>query len=197
MSDFVLNLVADGGYLGIMLLMCLETVFPPIPSELIMTLGGFEVAEGRLGLVGVIAAGTAGAMAGNIFWYWVAVVIGIDRFRPLVRRWGRWITLSVRDLDRGHDWFETHGGPVVLFGRMLPTLRSLVSVPAGLMRMTFRRFVIYSTIGTAGWSAMLATAGYKLGESVDVDALAGPLSTAVIVVLLAGYVWRVATWKPD
>lgn len=196
MSEFVSRLIAENGYLGVGLLMFLETIFPPIPSEVIMALAGLQVAKGEMSLVGVVAVGTAGAMAGNIVWYALARAIGVDRFRPLVRRWGRWLTLSLADIDKGHSWFDTYGGPFVMFARMLPTLRSLVSVPAGLVAMNFRTFAIYSAFGTAGWTALLAFAGMKLGQNyAEVEAFIGPVSTAIVVTLAAGYVWRVITWK--
>lgn len=197
MGEFIQRMIAESGYAGIALLMFIETVFPPVPSEVIMAISGLEAAEGTFSLAGAIAAGTAGAMAGNIFWFVLARKIGIHRFDPFIRRWGRWLTMSLGDIEKGQKWFDLHGGPFVMFARMLPTLRSLISVPAGLMEMNFKRFVIYSTIGTAGWTAMLGYAGFKLGQNYDdVEHLIGPVSTAVIVVLAIGYLWRVITWKP-
>ncbi len=197
MGEWVQQLIAETGYLGIAFLMFLETVFPPIPSEIIMSFSGLEAAKGTFSLVGAIAAGTTGAMFGNIFWYLVAKQIGIARFEPIIRRFGRWLTVSMGDIAKAHKWFDRHGPAVVLFGRMLPTLRSLISVPAGFMEMNFRQFVIYSTIGTAGWTALLAIAGYKLGQDyAEIEAYIGPVGTAVIVVCVVGYLWRVITWKP-
>jgi membrane protein DedA with SNARE-associated domain len=197
MGEWVQQLIAESGYLGIAFLMFLETVFPPIPSEVIMSFAGLEAAKGGFSLIGAIAAGTTGAMFGNVFWYLLAKQIGIHRFDPIVRRFGRWLTVSLGDIEKAHKWFDQHGAAFVLFGRMLPTLRSLISVPAGFMEMNFQRFVIYSTIGTAGWTALLAVAGYKLGQDyAEIEAYVGPVGTAVIVLCVAGYLWRVITWKP-
>lgn len=197
MGDFVREWIEGAGYLGVAFLMFLETVFPPIPSEVIMSLAGLQAQRGTMALWAVIAAGTAGAMAGNIVWYVVARWLGIDRFRPLVEKYGRLLTLDWREVERADDFFDRYDRFFVCFGRMVPTIRSLVSIPAGLFGMKPLPFVIWSTIGTAGWTSALAIAGYLLGQNwKDVDKYLGPLSTGVVVALVAWYLFRVATWKP-
>ncbi|MFM9979173.1 MAG: DedA family protein [Sphingomonadaceae bacterium] len=197
MSDLVFRLIEWGGYFGVALLMFLETVFPPIPSEVIMPLAGVIAARGEMSLPIVIACGTAGAMLGNILWYVVAKLIGYERFEPLVRRFGRWLTLDWAEVERVHQLFDRHGTTIVFLGRMLPTVRSLVSIPAGLLRMSFWPFVIWSTIGSAIWTAGLAVAGYVLGQQFgEIEKVLGPVSLAVIVAIVIWYVWRVFTWKP-
>ena len=196
MSDWVVRLIEQSGYLGIAFLMFLETVFPPIPSEVIMSVAGVAAGQGKLDFAAVVASGTGGAMLGNIFWYLAARALGVDRLRPLVGRYGRWLTVTWPEVQRAQKWFGLHGTAFVLIGRMMPTVRSLVSVPAGLLKMRFRSFVLASTIGTACWTALLAAAGYKLGESYrDIDAWLGPASNAILVVLAAGYVWRLWTHR--
>ncbi|HXH00111.1 MAG TPA: DedA family protein [Sphingomicrobium sp.] len=196
MSDWIVRLIEQSGYLGVAFLMFLETVFPPIPSEVIMSIAGVTAGQGKLSLGWVIVAGTGGAMLGNILWYLAARALGIVRLKPIIHRWGRWITMSWAEVQRAERWFATHGTFFVFLGRMLPTVRSLVSVPAGLLRMRFRTFLIASTIGTAGWTAMLAFAGYKLGERyTDIDVLLGPASNAILVVLAGGYLYRVWTHR--
>ena len=196
MSDWIVRLIEQSGYLGVAFLMFLETVFPPIPSEIIMSLAGVAAGQGKLGLGWVIAAGTTGAMLGNILWYLAARALGIMRLKPIILRYGRWITMSWGEVLRAERWFEQHGTFFVFLGRMLPTVRSLVSVPAGLLKMSFRRFLLASTVGTAGWTALLAFAGFKLGENyTDIDALLGPASNAIMVVLLMGYIYRVWTHR--
>ena len=197
MGEWIVRLIEQSGYLGVAFLMFLETVFPPIPSEVIMPVAGVAAGQGRMSLPWVIASGTAGAMLGNIVWYLAARALGIHRLKPLITRYGRWLTMSWRDVERAERWFRVNGVFFVFLGRMLPTVRSLVSVPAGLLRMRFRNFLIASTIGTAGWTAILASAGYKLGEHYkDIDQVIGPASTAILVVLAAGYVWRLITHRP-
>jgi membrane protein DedA with SNARE-associated domain len=196
MFDWIIHLIDAVGPLGIFFLMLLETVFPPIPSEVIMPLAGMRAAEGQFGLTAVIVAGTLGAMAGNIFWYGVARAIGLRRFRTLIRRHGRWLTMDWSDVMRVQRLFRRHGSTLVLVGRLLPTIRSFISIPAGLVHMRFVRFLIWSTVGTAGFSALLATAGYVLGRNFEqVDDIAGPVSTVIIVAIVILYVWRQATWS--
>jgi membrane protein DedA with SNARE-associated domain len=196
MSDWVIRLIEQSGYLGIAFLMFLETVFPPIPSEIIMSVSGLAAARGSLDLWAVIASGTAGAMVGNYLWYLAARVIGIERFKPFIERWGRWLTLDWAEIEKAERLFGRQGWAIVFFGRMLPTLRSLISIPAGLLHLRLSTFVIWSTLGTAIWTSLLAVAGYMLGRRFSqVEQIIGPLSTAVIVVILIGYVWRLWTWR--
>ncbi len=197
MTDWIVRLIEDAGYLGIGFLMFLETVFPPIPSEVIMTVAGVGAAKGGMNIAGVIASGTAGAMLGNYFWYLAARVVGIERFKPFIQRWGRFLTLDWHEIEKAEKLFGTQGWAIVFFGRMLPTLRSLISIPAGLLHMRLTTFVFWSTIGTAGWTTLLGLAGYAMGKTVDqVDAFVGPIATAVIVAILLGYVIRLIRWKP-
>ncbi|SMF77134.1 DedA family protein [Allosphingosinicella indica] len=196
MTDWVFRLLDEGGYWGVMFLMFIETVFPPIPSEVIMSLAGVRAGQGTMSLWGVIAAGTAGAMFGNFFWYLLARVIGIERFRPLIERYGRWITVDWPDVEKAERLFGRYGGLIVGLGRMMPTIRSVISIPAGLLHMRLKTFLLWSTVGTAGWSAGLAIAGYFLGQRfAEVDKILGPLSIIVIAAILLLYVWRQLTWR--
>ena len=176
MGEWVVRLIEQSGYLGVAFLMFLETIFPPIPSEVIMPVAGIAAARGNLTLWGVIASGTAGAMLGNTVWYLAARALGLLPFRAFIDRYGTFF---------------------VFMGRMLPTVRSLVSVPAGLLKMRFKTFVIASTLGTAGWTTMLAFAGYKLRENFEeIDSWLGPISNAILLTLALGYLWRVVRYKP-
>lgn len=198
MSDWVVRLIEQSGYLGVAFLMFLETVFPPIPSEVIMPVAGMAASRGQLDFAGVVAAGTAGAMLGNIFWYLAARALGIDRLRPFVARYGRWLTVNWSEVERADRWFGRFGTAFVFVGRLVPTIRSLVSVPAGLLHMRFRSFFIASTVGTALWTAVLAGAGFKLQENfVGIEQVVGPVSNAILIVLAVGYVWRLLTHKVD
>lgn len=196
MEDWIIRLVEWGGYWGVAALMLLETVFPPVPSEVIMTVAGVSAARGTMTLEGTILAGTAGAMLGNWFWYWLAIKFGEARMHVFIDKYSRWLTLDWDEVERGERLFERYGSTIVLVARMIPTLRSLISVPAGLFKMSLRRFLVFSTIGTLGWSAALAGAGYFLGSQFgDVEQWLGPLSTAVIAAIVLTYLWRVVTWK--
>jgi membrane protein DedA with SNARE-associated domain len=196
MSDWVIRLIDQSGYLGIGFLMFLETIFPPIPSEVIMPVAGVAAGQGKLSYGLVVASGTTGAMLGNIVWYLAARALGLDRLRPFIDRWGRWLTITWPEVQRADGWFREHGMLFVFLGRLVPTVRSLVSVPAGLLHMQFRRFLAASIIGTAGWTALLTLAGFKLGENyARIDDFIGPASNAVLITLLLGYVWRVWTHR--
>jgi membrane protein DedA with SNARE-associated domain len=197
MEDWIIRLVEWGGYWGVAALMLLETVFPPVPSEVIMTVAGVSAARGTMTLEGTILAGTAGAMLGNWFWYWLAIKFGEARMHVFIDKYSRWLTLDWDEVERGERLFAKYGSTIVLIARMIPTLRSLISVPAGLFKLSLRRFLVFSTIGTLGWSAALAGAGYFLGSQFgEVEKWLGPLSTAVIAAIVLTYLWRVVTWKP-
>jgi membrane protein DedA with SNARE-associated domain len=196
MADWVINLIEQTRYIGVFLLMFLETVFPPVPSEVIMPIAGLSAARGQMTLWGVILAGTAGAMFGNFFWYLLARVIGLHRFRPFIEKHGRWLTLDWYDVEKAEKLFGRFGSIVVGLGRMLPTVRSVVSIPAGLLRMRLKSFLFWSSVGTAGWSSALAIAGYVLGQQFqDIEKVIGPLSMAVIGLIIAAYIYRQLTWR--
>lgn len=196
MGDWTIRLIDETGYVGIFLLMFLETIFPPIPSEVIMPIAGVRAAQGPLSLWAVIASGTAGAMLGNLFWYALARVIGVKRFRPFIEKYGRWLTMDWDDVEKAERMFGRFGGAIVSLGRMLPTIRSVISIPAGMLEMRLKSFLLWSTLGTVAWTAMLATAGWGLGKAFrDIEKVLGPLSTAVIVLIVVAYLWRQLTWR--
>ena len=198
MTDWIGRLIAEGGYLGVALLMFIETIFPPIPSEVIMPLAGIEAARGPMSIWGVVASGTAGAMLGNTAWYYLARALGVDRLRPFVRRWGRWLTVTWRDVQRADKWFDRKGWLFIMIGRMTPSIRSLVSVPAGLFEMPLKTFLIASTVGTLGWTTLLALLGQKLGQNYEaIGAYLGPLSTGVMVLMALYYLFRVIRWRAE
>jgi membrane protein DedA with SNARE-associated domain len=198
MFEALTQLIERGGYAGILLLTFIETIFPPIPSELFMPMAGFVAARGPLTLPGVIACGTIGSLAGAWFWYFLGRAIGIERARDLARRHGRWLTLHPADIDRGVRWFEAHGGSVVLFGRMVPAIRSVISIPAGIAHMPTGRFLLLSGIGSLVWTTLLMTAGYKLQEDYHrVADWAAPVSNLVFGFFAVIYLWRLLAYRPD
>ena len=196
MADWVIRLIDSTGYAGVFLLMLLETIFPPVPSEVIMPVAGLRAANGPMTLGGVIASGTAGAMVGNLFWYLVARGVGVDRLKRFIERRGRWLALDWYDVEKIERLFGRYGSWVVLIGRMLPTARTMISVPAGFLRMHLAQFFIWSTIGTAVWSSVLAIAGFGLGMQFgEVEKIVGPISSAIIFLIVLGYIWRQVTWN--
>lgn len=197
MFDFVTNAVEQGGYLGIALLMFLENVFPPIPSEVIMPLAGFTAGEGKLDIVLVVITGSVGSLAGALLWYYIGRWVGHERLRRFASRYGRLLTVEPRELDRAFAWFREHGGKAVFIGRLLPAVRTFISVPAGIFDMPLGRFLIWSGVGTVLWSGGLALAGYLLGEQHDeIQAWMNPVSYGVIGLLVVIYLYRVVTFDP-
>lgn len=198
MLGWIASFLEGGGACAIAALMFLENVFPPIPSELIMPLAGFNAARGATPLWLAIVAGTAGSLAGAYLWYLVGMAFGADRLRRLVARHGRWLTITPAQLDRAQDWFDQNGSAVVFFGRFVPAIRTLISVPAGLARMFLPRFVLFSALGSLVWAGALAVAGFWLEDRYEqVSGWLNPVSTMVIVVLVGVYLWRVWHWNPD
>lgn len=167
MTVWVEELVRSMGYIGLTVLTFLENIFPPIPSELILPLGGFLVAQERLTMAGVILAGTVGSLAGAIVLYYVGMIFNGERLKNWVEAYGGWLLLNPRDVDSAFHWFEKYGGAAVFVCRLIPGIRSLISLPAGAFGMPMPKFLLYSTAGTALWSALLAFAGQFLGHQYD------------------------------
>jgi membrane protein DedA with SNARE-associated domain len=163
--SWIMSLIETLGYVGVAVVVALESVFPPIPSEAVLPLTGFLVSQGRMSFVGALIASTIGAVVGALILYWVGYALGEDRVRALVKQYGRWMLLTEEDLERAQAWFEDHGRIAVLIGRLTPFVRSLVSIPAGVTRMPLLTFTVYTAIGSALWNAVLIGAGWLLGAS--------------------------------
>lgn len=197
MFDWITSFIEATGLAGIALMMLAENVFPPIPSEIIMPLAGFSSASGEMNVFLAVAAGMTGSLAGAVFWYWIGLRIGAQRLKRWSDRHGRWLTLSPEEIDRSCQWFNAYGGWAVLIGRLIPGVRTFISVPAGVAGMRFLPFLAYSAIGTLVWTALLAAAGYLLESRYEqVSHWLGPVSTIVIAGIVAWYLYRVATFKP-
>jgi membrane protein DedA with SNARE-associated domain len=189
-------MIEDMGYLGIALLMFLENVFPPMPSEVIMPMAGYTASEGTLSLPGVLVAGTAGTLGGACFWYIVARTLGDERIKRLARRHGRWITLSPTQIDDLEQRFQRHSRWAVPLGHLVPGIRTLISIPAGIFGMEAGRFLLLTTLGAGVWTSALGIAGYALGSKFDeIDRYLGPASTAIMAAILITYIYRVATFR--
>jgi membrane protein DedA with SNARE-associated domain len=192
MFDWITQTVSDGGYAGIILLMLAENVFPPIPSELIMPLAGFVAAQGQLDPVLVVLAGTFGSVLGAVPWYYAGLWLGEKRVCAFAARHGRWLTLDEKDLGKAIRWFERHGRIAVLVGRLVPTVRTLISLPAGMARMPLIPFLAYSAVGSLLWTGALTAAGYWLeSEYQRVAAYVDLASRAIIGLIVLTYLWRV------
>lgn len=192
MIEWVTGVVESAGLPGVFALMFLENLFPPIPSELIMPLAGFVAAEGKMSLVLAIIAGTAGSVVGNGVWYEVARRIGSTRIRRLVGRYGRWLAVSTEDLDKAEDKLRRHGPVALFFGRLLPAVRTLISIPAGLAGIPRAVFYLWTLVGSALWVTVLTMAGYLLRDQYKkVESAVEPLSYVVLAGLVGAYLWHV------
>jgi len=165
LGRWVEEIVTWLGYPGITLVMLIENLFPPIPSELVMPLAGFFAADGKLTFAGVCIAGTLGSVLGAVALYYIGMWADEPLIRRFVRRYGRWLTLSEQDLDRALSAFHRRGEIVVFVCRMVPLLRSLVSIPAGMHRMPMGKFLLFTTAGSAIWTVALALAGFILRQN--------------------------------
>jgi membrane protein DedA with SNARE-associated domain len=191
-----MNLIAAAGYLGVVVLMVIENLFPPVPSEVIMPLAGYMATRGEFALGGVVAAGTAGSVIGALPLYYAGARLGEERLKEFADRHGRWLTVSRDDIERAGHWFDRHGAAAVFFGRLVPGVRSLISVPAGIKGMGFGRFLFYTTAGTALWTALLTVSGYVLGANFRrVEEYLDPLSWAVFGLVVVFYVVRIIRHK--
>ncbi len=194
LANWATDVIERLGYTGVFLMIVLENVFPPIPSEAILPLAGFLSGQGEMWLPGVILAATFGAVVGALILYTVGAWFGETRLRWLINRYGRWFAVSEADMDTANGWFDRHGGKAVMICRLVPIVRSLVSIPAGIRRMDLTTFVLYTAIGSGVWNCILILTGWWLGDNWDeagqyVDYLKIP----VILAAVGAVVWFL--WK--
>ena len=196
MNDWIINLIEQGGYWGIFALMVLENVFPPIPSELIMGVGGIAVARGSMTFWPLLLVGTLGSTLGNYAWFLVGDRFGYARLRPFVARWGRWLTMDWEDVEKASAFFRRHGQWVVFAMRFSPFLRTMISLPAGLSHMKHWKFLAFTFAGAAVWNTLLIHGGRLVAKFAGVEELLGDAILALTAGIFVWYLWRVATWKP-
>lgn len=198
MSAFIQHIIEQAGYLGIFALMVLENIFPPIPSEIIVPFAGYVAAKGHLSIVGVIISGTLGSVLGTFIWYGAARWFGEERLRRMVSLFGRWMIMNQKDITRADHWFRRYGVWAVFFGRLVPTIRTLISIPAGLIRMSPLKFLLYTLAGSFLWVCFLTWLGLKLDEHYElVEGWLAPVTNVIIAGIVIVYIWRVITYKPD
>ena len=194
LGSWVTDLIQQMGLLGLALLVALEKVFPPIPSELILPLAGYLTGQGRMSFWGAIVASTIGSVVGALILYYIAVWYGEDRVRAFSKRYGHWLQISDEDLDKADDWFDRRGGAAALFGPLIPVIRSAVSLPAGFRHMVVWKFSLYTAIGSAVWNTLLIGLGWWAGDQWHVvEQYVGYFSYVVVVLLAAGIVWFIWT----
>lgn len=193
LEDWVLSIMEKLGYWGIAFLMFLDNVFPPIPSEIIMPSAGYTASKGDLTLIGVIIAGSTGSLLAAMLLYWIGRKIPQQHLYLFIEKYGKYLRISVTDFEKSLTWFEKHGHRVVFFGRMIPAVRSLISIPAGMSRMPFSKFMTYSAAGTIIWTSFLAYVGYHFSENQALMAAITQRIGYIILLIVAVYVcWRLA-----
>lgn len=197
MFEWITGVIAELGYLGVAALTFLENLLPPIPSELVIPLAGFVAAQGDMRLSLAISAAIIGSLGGAIFWYAIARRVGERRVRAWVDRNGKWLTLTGDDIDSAVAWFHRHGKTAVLIGRLVPGVRTFVSLPAGFARMPLPSFLVFSTIGTTIWTVALAYAGVALQSQFTlvsdyINAITNGLLIVLAIIVIRRYVrcWR-------
>ena len=193
MFSWIVSIIEKSGYLGIFFLMFLENVFPPIPSELIMPMGGMLAKRGELSFPVVLLAGVLGSLVGQTLLYYIGRKFGARRLKQWATDHGHWVAVSPEEIDRAQDWFGKRRGNVAVFlGRLVPGIRSLISIPAGLAQMPLGRFLFWTLLGTTAWTAALTVAGRLLADNYDkVEAYLDPVTTTILVLLAAAYLRRV------
>ncbi|GAB3213797.1 hypothetical protein GCM10027294_48540 [Marinactinospora endophytica] len=186
-TGWVISVMEALGGPGAGLIVALENLFPPIPSEVILPLAGFTASQGNMSLVGAILWTTLGSVSGAVLLYYLGALLGRERIRAIARRLP---LVKVEDVERTERWFDRHGRATVFFGRMIPIFRSLISIPAGVTRMSMPLFLLFTTFGSLIWNTVLVVAGYLLGESWHlVEGYVGAFQKVVVavVVLAVGY----------
>ena len=188
------TLVSHGGYAGVLLAMLVENILQFIPSEAIMPLAGYLVFKGQLQLLPTILAGTIGTILGTVPWYWIGRLINEERLEQLLQTHGMWLGITAGKLRKTRQWFNRYGAMVVFWGRLVPILRTLISIPAGIEQMPWRSFLFWTSLGSLIWNALLTVAGLKLGENWEqVHSLMRPftaLAAGALITLAIMMLWK-------
>ena len=166
MQEMVIEIMNNFGYLGVFLLIAIENIFPPIPSEVILLFGGFMTTFSDMNIVGVIIASTLGSVLGAIILYYIGKILNKDRLKKIITsKPGKILRLKPEDIDKADEWFDTKGNKTVFFCRFVPIIRSLISIPAGMSEMPMKKFLLYTAAGSLIWNAALTIAGSIVGEN--------------------------------
>ena len=165
MENWITEVMNTYGYIGILLLIALENIFPPIPSEVILTFGGFMTTTSNMSIIGVILVSTIGSVVGAIVLYGIGLLIDVNRLEKIVDKWGHILRLTSKDIDKANAWFHKFGVWAVFLGRLVPLVRSLISIPAGMAHMNFGIFLLFTTVGSLIWNSVLVNVGAAVGAS--------------------------------
>lgn len=194
MENWITDIMSQYGYIGIFLLIMLENIFPPIPSEVILTFGGYMTTQSAMTPLGVILVSTAGSVAGAIILYWIGLQLDVKRLEKIVDRWGKVLRLTKADIHKADSWFDKYGIWTVLFCRLIPLIRSLISIPAGMSNMKFGLFLLFTTVGTLIWNTILVSVGAAVGDNWEsivgvMDVYSNIVYILIVIVGLAVIWW--------
>lgn len=194
MEAWIADWMNQFGYLGVFLLILVENIFPPIPSEVILTLGGFMTTTTLMTKFGIIVASTAGSVIGAAILYWIGTLLDVERLEKIVQKYGKFLRLTIKDIHKADAWFDKYGVWAVFFGRLVPLVRSLISIPAGMSNMKFSLFLLFTTLGTLIWNTVLVSVGAAVGENWDeivgyMDIYSNIVYAILAVVGIAFLVW--------
>lgn len=167
MENWITQFMEQYGYLGVFLMIALENVFPPIPSEIILPFGGFMTTYTSMTVPGVVIASTAGSVVGAVILYGIGLLLDVERLEKIIDRFGHILRVTKEDVHKADAWFDKYGIWTVLFCRMVPLIRSLISIPAGMSNMKFWLFIVFTTVGTLIWNIILVSVGAALGDNWD------------------------------
>ncbi|KMY55357.1 alkaline phosphatase [Bacillus sp. FJAT-27231] len=198
MQNWMIEMMEQYGYVGVFLLIAFENIFPPIPSEVILTFGGTMTTFSSLTVTGVVLAATGGSLSGAIILYKVGNLLDVERFEKVIDRWGHILRLNKKDIYKADRWFNDYGYWTVLVCRVIPLVRSLISIPAGMARMRFSLFLLFTGIGTFIWNLLLVSAGAMFGESWEQIVLFMDMYSTIIYSLIGSmltfsifmFIWR-------
>lgn len=198
MADAILQFITTHGYLGVFLLMVAENLFPPIPSEVILPFIGHLTATGELAFVPAVVVATVGAVVGTSVWFVLGWLVSVPVLERFFTRFGGYVAIHVKDFRLASAFFTKHERAAVFFGRMIPTVRSVISIPAGCVRMPLLTFLLYSTIGTLIWNLLLMSAGYwLLQDYTQASRYMGPIADVIITGFIVAYLVQVSrfVWR--
>jgi len=196
MLEWITQVMNSLGYAGVMLLMALENIVPPIPSEFIMPAAGYASTQGKLSFVGVVVAGGVGSAFGALPLYWLGKYVGEKRLEAWADKYGKWLAVSREDLQKAQAWFDKHGGKSVFICCLVPGVRSLISIPAGVARMRVVPFLLYELAGMTIWAGLLAYLGRLLGKNyTKVNQYLGPAAYVVLSLLAVAVIVHIVRHK--
>lgn len=185
MQEAIIEIMNNFGYIGVFLLIAIENVFPPIPSEVILLFGGFMTTYSSMNIIGVIIASTLGSVLGAIILYYIGKILNKERLKKIITsKPGKILRLKPEDIDKADEWFDTKGNKTVFFCRFIPLIRSLISIPAGMSEMPMKKFLIYTSAGSLIWNSALTIAGSIVGENwTDILKIMDQYSHIIVIIL--------------